>query len=206
MAGRTVAPAPPLCYSWLICIALLLYSDCRCSPPPPSRSRRMAGSSFGATNSTRTAAPIPPSGPTRAASCATTSAVVPGRKRLVRKGHADRRSPPRAQAEPVTSGRQHKLENQPRVRRVHFLQPDHPRHRELAYGRFEMRGRIDTRPGLWPAFWTVGAGGRWPNGGEIDIMEYYKGTLLANLIWAGQGRRSRSPTQAHQLVRRPRLV
>jgi beta-glucanase (GH16 family) len=30
------------------------------------------------------------------------------------------------------------------------------------YGRFEMRGRIDTRPGLWPAFWTVGAEGRWP--------------------------------------------
>jgi beta-glucanase (GH16 family) len=27
------------------------------------------------------------------------------------------------------------------------------------YGRFEMRGRIDTRPGLWPAFWTLGVGG-----------------------------------------------
>lgn len=53
------------------------------------------------------------------------------------------------------------------------------------YGRFEMRGRIDTRAGLWPAFWTLGAFGRWPANGEVDIMEYYKGTLLANLIWAG---------------------
>ena len=53
------------------------------------------------------------------------------------------------------------------------------------YGRFEMRGRIDTRPGLWPAFWTLGVGGHWPGNGEIDIMEYYRGTLLANLIWAG---------------------
>jgi beta-glucanase (GH16 family) len=49
-----------------------------------------------------------------------------------------------------------------------------------------MRGRIDTRAGLWPAFWTLGAEGRWPNNGEVDIMEYYRGTLLANLIWAGQ--------------------
>lgn len=53
------------------------------------------------------------------------------------------------------------------------------------YGRFEMRGRIDTRAGIWPAFWSLGAAGRWPANGEVDIMEYYKGTLLANLIWAG---------------------
>ncbi|HYW47366.1 MAG TPA: glycoside hydrolase family 16 protein [Bryobacteraceae bacterium] len=56
------------------------------------------------------------------------------------------------------------------------------------YGRFEMRARIDTRAGLWPAFWSLGVEGRWPNNGEVDIMEYYRGTLLANLIWAGQGR------------------
>lgn len=53
------------------------------------------------------------------------------------------------------------------------------------YGRFEMRGRIDTRPGLWPAFWTLGITGPWPEGGEIDIMEYYRGTLLANVAWGG---------------------
>jgi len=56
---------------------------------------------------------------------------------------------------------------------------------EWRYGRFEMRGRIDTRPGLWPAFWTLGTNGPWPHGGEIDIMEYYRGTLLANAAWGG---------------------
>jgi len=52
------------------------------------------------------------------------------------------------------------------------------------YGRFEMRGRIDTRQGLWPAFWTLGVEGAWPSNGEIDIMEYYRGMLLANVAWA----------------------
>ncbi|GAA4400845.1 hypothetical protein GCM10023187_14410 [Nibrella viscosa] len=51
------------------------------------------------------------------------------------------------------------------------------------YGRFEMRGRIDTRSGLWPAFWTLGVSGNWPANGEIDIMEYYRGMLLANVAW-----------------------
>ncbi|GAB3890128.1 glycoside hydrolase family 16 protein [Spirosoma agri] len=52
------------------------------------------------------------------------------------------------------------------------------------YGRFEMRGRIDIRPGLWPAFWTLGVAGEWPANGEIDIMEYYRDMLLANVAWA----------------------
>lgn len=56
------------------------------------------------------------------------------------------------------------------------------------YGRFEMRGRIDTRPGLWPAFWTLGSARPWPGCGEIDIMEYYRGMLLANACWASNKR------------------
>ncbi len=56
------------------------------------------------------------------------------------------------------------------------------------YGRFEMRARIDTRPGMWPAFWTLGVDGEWPACGEIDIMEYYRGDLLANAAW-GTGQR-----------------
>ena len=56
------------------------------------------------------------------------------------------------------------------------------------YGRFEMRGRIDTRPGLWPAFWTLGIEGPWPSNGEIDIMEYYRGVLLANAAWGTEKR------------------
>ncbi|HEX8314243.1 MAG TPA: glycoside hydrolase family 16 protein [Flavisolibacter sp.] len=52
------------------------------------------------------------------------------------------------------------------------------------YGRFEMRARIDTVLGYWPAWWTLGATGRWPANGEIDIMEYYTGKLLANIAVA----------------------
>ncbi|MDQ2666359.1 MAG: glycoside hydrolase family 16 protein [Gemmatimonadota bacterium] len=52
------------------------------------------------------------------------------------------------------------------------------------YGRFEMRARIDIRSGMWPAFWTLGEAGRWPANGEIDIMEFYRGNLLANVAWA----------------------
>lgn len=49
------------------------------------------------------------------------------------------------------------------------------------YGRFEMRARIPIGSGLWPAFWTLGVKGEWPSNGEIDIMEYYKGNILANI-------------------------
>ncbi|MGA2061564.1 MAG: glycoside hydrolase family 16 protein [Thermoguttaceae bacterium] len=53
------------------------------------------------------------------------------------------------------------------------------------YGRFEIRAKIDIRAGSWPAFWTLGTQGRWPANGEIDIMEYYRQTVLANVAWAG---------------------
>jgi beta-glucanase (GH16 family) len=46
-------------------------------------------------------------------------------------------------------------------------------------------GVLASFPVLWPGFWTIGAGGRWPASGEIDIMEYYRGLLLANVAWAG---------------------
>jgi beta-glucanase (GH16 family) len=51
------------------------------------------------------------------------------------------------------------------------------------YGRFEMRARINTDKGMWPAFWTLGVSGEWPSNGEIDIMEYYAGNILANVAW-----------------------
>lgn len=58
------------------------------------------------------------------------------------------------------------------------------------YGRFEMRARIDVRPGMWPAFWALGVSGGWPANGEIDIMEYYRGMILANVAWARHDRRT----------------
>jgi beta-glucanase (GH16 family) len=53
--------------------------------------------------------------------------------------------------------------------------------RSFTYGRFEARARIDPRAGSWPAFWTLGSEGNWPRAGEIDIMEYYRDTVLANV-------------------------
>jgi len=46
-----------------------------------------------------------------------------------------------------------------------------------------MRARIPTAAGLWPAFWTLVVAGQWPNCREIDIMEYYRGQILANVGW-----------------------
>lgn len=54
---------------------------------------------------------------------------------------------------------------------------------DFLHGRFEVRARIDTRRGLWPAIWFVGSEGRWPACGEIDLMEWYGGKLHANACW-----------------------
>ena len=54
------------------------------------------------------------------------------------------------------------------------------------YGRFIMRARIDISNGLWPAWWTLGLHERWPANGEIDIMEYYRNKLLANIACLGK--------------------
>lgn len=52
---------------------------------------------------------------------------------------------------------------------------------EFQYGRIEARLKVPTGLGTWPAFWMLGADFehfaedenlRWPNVGEIDIMEY----------------------------------
>jgi beta-glucanase (GH16 family) len=43
------------------------------------------------------------------------------------------------------------------------------------YGRFEIRARLPSGVGTWPAIWmlpTVAAYGVWPASGEIDIMEH----------------------------------
>lgn len=46
---------------------------------------------------------------------------------------------------------------------------------DQAYGRFEARIKLPWGPGIWPAFWLLGADieqNPWPQCGEIDIMEY----------------------------------
>lgn len=56
------------------------------------------------------------------------------------------------------------------------------------YGRFEIRARIPAVNGAWPAIWTLGDWGEWPTNGEIDIMEYYDNSILANVAWGSNTR------------------
>ncbi|MDP6636411.1 MAG: glycoside hydrolase family 16 protein [Phycisphaerae bacterium] len=56
------------------------------------------------------------------------------------------------------------------------------------YGRFEIKARIKTRNGLWPAIWFLGVEGEWPSNGEIDLMEFYGGKILANACWGTKNR------------------
>lgn len=47
--------------------------------------------------------------------------------------------------------------------------------KEFKYGRMEIRAKIPTGKGIWPAFWMLGSNISkvgWPKSGEIDILEY----------------------------------
>lgn len=61
------------------------------------------------------------------------------------------------------------------------------------YGRFEIKAKIMAEDGLWPALWFLGARNRpmpqdsWPARGEVDLMEYYDHSILANFCWAQCG-------------------
>jgi beta-glucanase (GH16 family) len=43
---------------------------------------------------------------------------------------------------------------------------------EFTYGFVEVRAKLPCGPGTWPAIWTLGTKGNWPEQGEIDIMEH----------------------------------
>ncbi|WP_425636422.1 glycoside hydrolase family 16 protein [Algoriphagus yeomjeoni] len=62
---------------------------------------------------------------------------------------------------------------------------------EFQYGIMEVRAKIDTALGMWPAIWTLGISKPWPSNGEIDVMEFYRvkgeATILANAAWADEG-------------------
>lgn len=40
------------------------------------------------------------------------------------------------------------------------------------YGFFEARAKMPCGLGTWPAIWLLGTGGRWPEDGELDIVEH----------------------------------
>lgn len=51
------------------------------------------------------------------------------------------------------------------------------------YGRFEIRAKIPAVQGAWPAIWALGESPDWPGCGEIDVMEFYDQSILANEAW-----------------------
>jgi len=62
--------------------------------------------------------------------------------------------------------------------------------KSFKYGILEVKAKIDTSSGMWPAIWTLGIEKGWPANGEIDIMEFYriknKPFILANFAWKGE--------------------
>ncbi|MDR0532347.1 MAG: glycoside hydrolase family 16 protein [Verrucomicrobiales bacterium] len=60
-------------------------------------------------------------------------------------------------------------------------------------GRLEVRAKLPSVGGTWPAFWTMGTDswtpqGGWPKSGEIDVFEYIANTpyvVFGNLHYAG---------------------
>ena len=66
--------------------------------------------------------------------------------------------------------------------------------KSFLYGRLEVRAKIPTAAGAWPAIWTLGSNIEWPSCGEVDIMEYYRiggiPHILANAAWGNDQRYS----------------
>lgn len=60
------------------------------------------------------------------------------------------------------------------------------------YGRLEVRAKIPTAMGAWPAIWTLGNWWEWPCSGEIDVLEYYLvggvPSIHANICWGSDKR------------------
>lgn len=56
----------------------------------------------------------------------------------------------------------------------------------FTYGTAAARMKLPAGTGLWPAFWALGAG-RWPDTGEIDIMEYVGETDWTSVALHGPG-------------------
>lgn len=42
----------------------------------------------------------------------------------------------------------------------------------LTYGKVEIKAKLGSAQGAWPAFWLLPEKGKWPDSGEIDIMEH----------------------------------
>lgn len=51
------------------------------------------------------------------------------------------------------------------------------------YGVFEVRAKVPQYVGCWPAIWSTGRQWSWPQGSEIDLMEYYGHCIHGNVCF-----------------------
>lgn len=62
---------------------------------------------------------------------------------------------------------------------------------EFQYGMLEIKAKIPTANGSWPAIWLMGIEEDWPLCDEVDVMEYYLcgkcPSILANFMWSYHG-------------------
>lgn len=60
--------------------------------------------------------------------------------------------------------------------------------KEFSYGLFELRAKIDTRPGAWSSWWAIGDFDfvPWPKNGQIDILDAFQHMLKASVTHAGE--------------------
>ena len=49
----------------------------------------------------------------------------------------------------------------------------------FGYGRLEIKAKLQKAKGAWPAIWLLPEDKKWPNGGEIDIMERLNDDTIA---------------------------
>jgi beta-glucanase (GH16 family) len=68
---------------------------------------------------------------------------------------------------------------------------------EFTYGTAAARIKLTAGAGLWPAFWALGTG-RWPDTGEMDIMENVGDPAWTNFALHGPGYSGNTPLVSRQ--------
>lgn len=51
--------------------------------------------------------------------------------------------------------------------------------KSITYGKVEVKAKFDHAQGAWPAIWMLPEKGKWPNAGEIDLMEHLNHDSIA---------------------------